>query len=451
LQKEVNKNILIIGGIVIVVLIIVVIVTFALSKNGGTNNNNNNNGSTDKITLQYWSLWEPASVMEPIIQKYEQMNSNINIEYTQKPFTQYELNSFTRLEQGTTVNTPAPDILKISNTWLPKYQSYLSPLPSSVMSSSEYSQLFYPTVTEDFTGSDGKIYAMPEGIDGLAVFYNKTLLKKAGYDEPPKDWDTFIEAAKKLTKKDSNGRITQAGVAIGSSNNVKHSTEILNLMLLQNGIEVVNSDGTSVTLSGSRTQSTLSYYTAFVTDHKVWSADLRSDLEMFYSGNLAMMFAPSWAAFDIITSAPKVEFGIAAVPQIGSNYGTSNAVNYSMYWGDAVSKESANTTEAWKFVKYLSEQQQLRTFYQASSEIRAFGQMYPRPDMASELSTNTYLAPFVQMAPTYKSWKMGDETYVEELLRTAINDVVVNKIQPSVALKTAETAINTRYKTYGVK
>jgi maltose-binding protein MalE len=162
-----------------------------------------------------------------------------------------------------------------------------------------------------------------------------------------------------------------------------------------------------------------------------------------------MMFAPSWKAFDIILSAPQVEFGIAPVPQIGSNYGTNNAVNYAMYWGDAVSKDCKNPTEAWKFVKYLSEQQQLRDEFQGASKIRAFGQMYPRPDMKSEVSDNRYLTAYAQMSPTFESWQMGNQTYIEDILRTAINDVGVNNVQPNVALKEAETKINAKFTTYG--
>lgn len=447
IDKYIDKKYLIIGiGVILLIVIIVIIVLLVNRNNSNNDNNGNNSGNT--ITLQYWSLWEPESVMKPIIERYEAQNPGVKIEYTQKPYTQYEINSFTRLEQGTTVNTPAPDILKINNKWLPKYQSYLTPIPSSVMTAQEYDSIFYEFVANDFTGADGKIYAMPQGIDGLAVFYNKTLLKQAGYDEPPKDWDSFIEASKKLTKKDSSGRITQAGVAIGTSKNIKHSTDILNLMLLQNGVKVVNTTYTSVDLTTPRAESTIKYYTDFADVHGVWSNDLRSDLEMFYGGTLAMMIAPSWRAFDIILSAPKVEFGIAPVPQIGSNYGTENAVNYGMYWGDAVSKNSKNQLEAWKFVKYLSEQKQLRDMFEESSKIRAFGQMYPRPDMQSEVANNPYLKAYAQMAPTFKSWPMGDETYVNEILRTAINDIGGGKVQPSTALKDAEEKINAKFSTY---
>lgn len=440
-----NKKLLfIIGGVVIVVIIVVVILSLVLKKVPTDNTNNGNNNKSEQINLVYWGLWEPESVMKPIIDQYEATHPGVNIEYTQKSFTQYAENSYTRIVQGTTANTPAPDIIKIHNTWLPKYQDYLAPMPSTTMTTQEYKRAFYPTVSEDFTGDDGKIYAMPIGIDGLTLFYNKKLLKEAGYDTPPTDWDTFIEAAKKLTKTDGNGKITQAGVAMGTSKNIVHSADILNLLLLQNGVDVLPEGEYETNLDSNKATISLDFYVSFYEEHKVWSPDLRNELDMFYSGKLAMFFAPSWRAFDIATAAPQVEFGMAPVPQIANN----ENINYAMYWGEAVSKKSSYQEEAWEFIEYLSEPAQLKTMYQNSSSIRLFGQPYPRVDMAGDMSTNKYVNPVLQMAPTMDAWKMGDQAYVEESLKTAINSVAEGAATSSSALKEAKTRIDTKLAEY---
>lgn len=423
---------LIIGGVVFVVIIgVILFLVFNRNKDNG-------NDPENKITLVYWGLWEPESVMKSLIDKYEKQNPNINIEYVQKPFTQYEANVFTRIQQNTVDNTPAPDIVRINNAWRSKFASSLAPLPSSIMTPSEYSQLFYPTALADFRDSSGNIYAIPLEIDGLALFYNKKLFNAAGYSEPPTDWDAFIEYSKKLTKASANGEISQAGAALGSSKNIKHSADILNLLLLQNSVEVISSDNKTVTLTSPRAITALEFYTDFVIEHKTWSQDLGSDLETFYSGKLAMMFAPSWRAFDIINSAPNIEFGIAPVPQLPGN----DPVNYAMYWGDAVPKTSPNQEEAWKFIKYMSQPEQMKEMFSNSSQIRAFGEPYSLKSLASEMTTNPYVNPILKMAPTMKAWQMGEQGYTEEALRTAINSVVSGGIEPDTALKEAESMIN---------
>lgn len=424
--------------ILIFVIIIAVVLYFLLQKpQNDSSTPTNGSSSNGKTVLLYWGLWEPESVMQPLIDEYEATHPNVEINYVQKSFTEYERNIFTRLKQGTTTGDPAPDILRINNTWLPKLENYLYPVPTSILSTTEYNDLFYPTAINDFTGTDGNLYAIPLEIDGLALFYNKELLLNGGYTEPPKDWESFIECSKKLTIRDANGNITQAGAGIGAAKNIKHSVDILNLLFLQNNVDITNSDGT-VTLTGTRAISALKYYTDFHNTHKVWNSDLRWDLDMFYSGNLAMMFGPSWRAFDIIKAAPEIDFGIAVVPQLPNN----ESVNYSMYWGEAVSRRSLYPTEAWDFIKYLNEESQLKTMYSNSSKVRAFGEPYARKDMAEEISNNPYVSPILQMAPTMKSWKMGDQSYVENVLRTTINDVVVNGVNPSTAMQDAEDSIN---------
>jgi len=70
---------------------------------------------------------------------------------------------------------------------------------------------YYPEVVDRFT-VDGKIYVIPRDIAPICViYYNKNLFNEAGLDYPKDDWDwdDFLEIAKKLTKKDKNGKITQ--------------------------------------------------------------------------------------------------------------------------------------------------------------------------------------------------------------------------------------------------
>lgn len=65
----------------------------------------------------------------------------------------------------------------------------------------------------------GQQYMMPYGASGLPLAYNAQLFDEAGTAYPPDtwgrrewNWETFISALKKLTKRDANGNITQYGL-----------------------------------------------------------------------------------------------------------------------------------------------------------------------------------------------------------------------------------------------
>ncbi len=387
--------------------------------------------------LTYWGLWEPESVIQPIIEQYEALHPDVKIEYSQQSFTNYESRLYTRLQQASTSAEPAPDIVRINNSWTPKYYKYLSPLPTSTMDSTTYSEKFYPTAISDFTAKDGNIYAMPWEIDGLAIFYNKQLLSQAGVEEPPTDWDSFIELAKELTTKNSTGQISQSGLAIGTSRNITHSADILSYLMLLNGADIIDETYTSTNLVSNNVVTATYIYTNFALDKDpLWSSDLRNDLEMFYAGNLAMMFAPSWRAFDIIQSAPSIEFGIAPLPQLENN----NQIYYSMYWGEAVTKTCSNPTVAWDFISFLVDHQQ--DIFSASSQVRAFGKPYSLTTLNSSLDSNPYLKAYTIMAPHMESWGMGDQMFVEKTLNNAITEIVEDGSDIQNALGNAQVDIN---------
>ncbi len=418
--------------IVLIGLIVVTGIAFVITRLKG-NTGQNNSG---EVTLVYNGLWEPDSSLQEVIDEYETANPNVHIEYTQERFTQYEENFYERINDANIT----PDIIRINNTWTYKFQDRLAALPTEIMTESEYSQNFYPAALTDFKGSNGKIYAIPLEIDGLALYYNKDLFEREGISDPPADWDSLIEDAQALTKTDSSGNITQAGVALGCSSNISHSADILTALMLLNGVSMTTSDGTEPAFNTTKGQSTLRYYVNFAKEENVWSCSLRNDLDMFIEGKLAMMFGPSWRAFDIINSNPQINFGTAKFPQLA---GASTQVYYGMYWGEAVSAKSRNQVEAWRFIKYLSEATQQKKMYAAELQIRAFGEPYSRPDLASEIEDAPYVGTFIQMAPYMKSWHIGDQTTSEDALNQAISDVVDGRSQESQALETAKTTIQT--------
>lgn len=446
LKDPQKKKILLIGiGALLVIFIVSTVILLAtdkknkkIKKPNSTTTTTTSNKNPQKII--YWGLWEPEGVMEDVLQEFESQNPGVTVEYSQQPFSTYESRIYTRLEEATTSSQPAPDVFRIHNTWLPKFRKYLSPLPSNIMSPQEYKEKFYPTAVEDFTGKDGKIYAIPWEIDGLAVFYNKDMFAEANIAKVPEDWDTFFEVAQKLTKRDTAGNITQAGVAFGTSRNIQHSAEIVSFLLLQNNITIIDDTRTKVTLNTTKAQEVISTYTNFASGkNSTWSSTSDNDLQLFQQGKLAMMLAPSWRVFDVINMNPKINFDTAPLPQLKAN---DQEIYYSTYWGDTVSNKASNQALAWKFVKFLSEKEQQLKLYSASSKIRAFGEPYSLVELNDKMKNGKYVDSIAKMAPYMRSWQMGDESFVKSTINQAITRIVENGMDVSSALKQAETAIN---------
>ncbi|MBN1374398.1 sugar ABC transporter substrate-binding protein [Candidatus Dojkabacteria bacterium] len=426
-----GRKVLLILLVVLILAIIGVVVYFLFFKNPS------GDPTTEKIEIVYWGLWEPNSVMEDVIAAYEAKHQNVKIIYVQKSFSQYEASLPYRLSEEA-----GPDIVRIHNTWLPVLQKHLTPLPSKIMSTSEYSQNFYNTAVKSFTGSDNAIYAIPLEVDGLVLYYNKDLLAQAGFTSPPTDWDEFLEMSIKLTKR-SGTTITQAGAAIGTANNINHADEIIALLLLQNSANIIAQDG-KASLSNQKVKESLSFYTGFVKTHNVWNDALSNDLVMFHSGKLAMMFAPSWRVFDIINANPEINFDIAPVPQLPAN---QVPIDLGSYWGEAVSAQCDHPEIAWDFIKYLSEAEQLRSMYSNASKIRAFGEPYGRPSMASEISTAPYVDTIIEIAP-YLTQMPIDKTSFQEVFYPIIDGMISSGSINTGILNNQEKTLNEILESY---
>jgi multiple sugar transport system substrate-binding protein len=425
--KKFLPIIAIIAGVIIIIIVFILVI----SNSGGSNNN------TDKVELEMWGLWETKSVMDPLIKEYQKTNQNVIISYSERPSTNYKTTLSTRLEE---TQGPGPDIAIIHNTWVPTFKDKLTPLPEDVMSRDEYSTTFYPTALDDFTASDRRLYGIPLMFDGLGMFYNKELLAKAGIAEPPDDWNEFKDAALKMTEKDARGDIKVAGAAIGTSNNINHYFDLISVLMLQNNVKMMASDGLTANFSsdedGSRGAATMDFYTSFAeadSDSYVWSDALGNDLEAFARGEVAIMFAPSWRVFDVLNLNASRDFDVAPLPQLPSSETTeSPTINWATYWGYGVSKNADNPEEAWRFIKFLASKDIQNQFFNEGSNVRPFGEIYSRRDLASELKGQKYVDAYVTMAPTARDWPMRDDDKAKELFGIAISSKLGGQDSKSV-------------------
>lgn len=357
--------------------------------------------SDENITLTVYSLWENAELVKPVIEQYQAQRPNVKIDYRYQSSINYRSRVQAQIDAG-----QGPDIFLIHNTWLPIFTrgNYLAPIPSAVMSESDYDKIFYPVAKESFS-KDGKIYAMPLEIDGISLFINEDMFAEAGV-QPPTDWLTFTDTAVKLTKKDETGRITQAGAAIGATGNVDHWSDLIGLLFKQQaGADLehpANQSGADV----------LRFYTNFVLDpnRKVWDMSLPPSTQSFASGRVAMYFGPSWRAHEIRLANPQLKFKTVPVPQL-----SRKTVGWATYWAYAVSAKSAHPDVAWEFVEYLTSAEVEKSLYQTASNARLFGQPYSRIDLGPELRDDPLVGSFVNQGPSYTYWYLASNTFDQDL------------------------------------
>lgn len=399
------------------------------------------------VTLTYWSLGENEKDLRPLIESYQKAHPNVTINFVKQSPINYRTRVQTQVRAG-----QGPDVLEIHSSWLPMFINDLSTIPDSTMSLSDYTKNFYPLakdtlVVNNVLPNGNKIYALPENIDGLALFVNTDILKAAGVSEP-KTWPEFVDIARKVTVRNQEGQIQTAGASLGTADNVDYWPEILGLLFLQQ-------PGTNLSAPGNQDGAeVLQFYTGFVTDpkNKTWDTTLPNSTQMFVDGRLAFYFAPSTQVAKIKAANPNLVFKTIMVPQLpGKN------ISYGSFWALGVSSKSSSNSEAWNFVKYLTSKEVEQYQYAQQVQVSSFGKPYARVELAEEASTDPIMGTFILSAPFYKGWYLNSYTQDlglnDEMIATykGAVDAVLQGKEPAAALNDISPGIKQVLEKYGVK
>jgi ABC-type glycerol-3-phosphate transport system substrate-binding protein len=406
--------------IAVIVLILLVIVILILSSRRSSTPPVD---TSKQVILQWWGVYLPKEVVQPLLDEYKSINSNVTIEYADKwpigPYSDAVVNYRSELNRKVSAAdvVETPDIFMVHNTWVDDYIKYAATPAATVTDASAYANTFYPVVANDFT-EDNKVYGVPLWVDTFAILYNKDQLNAASVSAPPTDWTAFKNLARTLTQK-TGSTLTRGGFAAGTGSNVTYASELFNLLMLQNGVEIVDSNGLPVFGSQTEATSALTFYKDFANNaNYTWKDSADNDSKAFLEGKASMIFAPSYRYREIKNVNEDLDLGldigVAQVPQLSGQ--TEDLINWSDYWGNMVSSKRPNAAYAWDFLNWMTQSAQLDKLNNNLEEVTGqFGIMSPRKDMNSFLTDDNDLKIFAESLPFAKSWQMVKGIEVEEL------------------------------------
>lgn len=430
-----TKIIAIVAGIVVLLLVIFFAYRFISNKS--------ESGTANEIV--WWGLWEDENIVSSIISEYETVNPKVKIKYVRQSKEDYRERLTNALAKGT-----GPDIFRFHHTWVPMFKSELDKVPADIFTVSNFSNQFYPVAVSDLT-LGANLVGIPLEYDGLSLYVNEEIFEKAG-KEAPTTWNELRQLARELTITDETGAVTQAGVALGRTENVDHWPEILGLMMLQNGVDLTRP-------TGKLAEDALDFYTIFSISDGVWDATLPSSTVAFAAGKLAMYFGPSWRAFEIRLQNPNLRFKTIPVPQLPKTSANETDVNYASYWVEGVWTRSKNKTQAWEFLKYLSTKESLEKLYNQASKTRMFGEPYPKQEMEILLKDHPIIGTTVGGAKTAQTWFLQSRTWdgptginsqINKYFEDAVNLVNTGK-EAKVALEPVAQGVIQVLSQYGIK
>lgn len=421
------------------------------------------------ITLTYWRVYDGPDTFEEIFSAYKKLHPFITINYRKLRYSEYENELINALAEDR-----GPDIFSIHNTWTKKYLNKITPMPPTItmaypvtrgtikkevitelktaksLNLNDLKNNFIDAVNQDavdlsFNESakqyEKKIYGLPLSVDTLAMYYNKDLFNNAGIAEPPVYWNNeFQEDVKKMTKQNDKGEIIQSGAALGGADNIERYSDILSILMMQNGSAMMAEAGQALFNRIPETAKdqkynpgleALRFYSDFANPAKevyAWNKNLDNSLNLFAQGKLAIMFGYSYHLPIIKAQAPKLNFGVTKLPQIESN----TPVNFANYWLETVSNKSKYPDEAWDFIQFETQADQVKTYLAKAKKPTALR------TLINEQTDDLDIGVFAQQVLTAKSWYKGaDSNAMEKIFADMIDSAVLTQEQIGNAINLA--------------
>ncbi|MFH1170961.1 MAG: extracellular solute-binding protein [bacterium] len=403
--------------------------------------------SLPQIQLEYWTVFDSPDVYASVIQNYRTQHPNVHIEVKKFTYEEYRTRLLEAWARG-----EGPDLFSLPNAAIGKYRDLITPMPSTMklptlvvsggcskdvrvvekpketIRPELLDQTFLPVVADDVL-FDNAIYGLPLASDTLALYYNKDLLNAAKIIAPPQTWQELtdmVDATKGGLTKEEQGTILQSGIALGTAKNIARSVDLLSLLMMQSGTQMVDTSGTAVAFDRSSPNdkefipgaSALTFYTSFANPARVtysWNDSQPDAAESFAAGKTAFFIGYSYQADILRRANPLLNFGIAPVPQIST---AGPQIDYANYWIETVAARTEHPDEAWDFLLYETDAQQVKSYLEATKKPTAL------KGLLTSQRDDLDLQPFVDQLMIAKSWYHGyDDAAMETIMQQLITSV----------------------------
>ena len=386
-----------------------------------------------KITI--WRPFDERTGFRDVANQYHNDHPNVTFDYqTINPAT-YEADVINALATG-----KGPDIISIPNDSVFKFHDKLVAMPNGFFGAGDnitsLTALYAPAVTTD-TVITNKIFGIPLYTDTLSLIwntamfntvfnqlinqnikFNQTLLTRA-----PADWNEVVETSKLLTKRNGD-TITQAGIALGTTNNIPNASDILAAMILQRGTGIVSSDNTQATFHLADPSNPKSFPTTDIfnylrsfSDPKSanysWNESQPNALDAFIQGNVGMILDYKDVGSIIHQRNPQLAVDAAPLPQVPN---AATIVDYAHYNVEAVTNNSQFPQVAWDFLKSESNSS---SFTLATGRPSALRELPATTTVTERRSRNDSFA--LQIATAQSWFKGNDPKAADTVLTDAFN------------------------------
>jgi multiple sugar transport system substrate-binding protein len=291
------------------------------------------------ITFATWSAEEEG--LQKLVEQFQQLHPNITIDLQGAPSEEMQDKLLTQVAGGT-----APDVAYMDTSWVIDFASRnaLVNLDEYISKSNAVDPDDYVDAFRDSSSYEGSMYGLPVDGETTGLFYRTDLFEAAGIAGPPKTWEEFEEAARKLTDAEKK----QYGFALFATEAAYYWYP----WLWQAGGRLLSEDGSQIAFNDEAGKRAAEFYVGLkeYAPEDFLNSNSYDGRVAFANGTVGMYVAGAWFAGTLRNEFPDID-GLWAAAPLPQDQQCATTIA-----GDAVVifEQSQNKEAAWKWIEFLS-------------------------------------------------------------------------------------------------
>ena len=365
-----------------------------------------------KRAVRFWGLGREGEVVKELLPAFRKRYPDVRVEVQQIPWTAAHEKLLTAF-----VGESLPDVAQIGNTWLPEFRTLgaLEDLGPRVARSAVVAPESYFPGIWDTNLVEGVLCGVPWYVDTRALFYRKDLLKAAGVAAPPKTWDEWLDAMRKVKAHGGPGRWA---VLLPTDEWAQPV-----IFGLQKGASLLTADGGNAAFRTREFREAATFYVNMFREGlapALANTQIANVYQEFAAGDFAMYVTGPWnlgefrrrlpaSMKDLWTTAP-----LPAAEEDGSGVpGVSLAGGSSL----VLFRTSKRGDDAWKLIEFLSEPAQQVRFYALAGDLPARRDAWTDPLLSGDAEARAFEEQLqhVTATPRIPEWEQIAQKVAEHL------------------------------------
>ena len=319
--------------------------------------------SLPAVVIEFWAVGREGEVVRDLVPEFEQRNHGVRVRVQQIPWSAAHEKLLTAY-----AGDSMPDVFQLGNTWIPEFVALRAVegldariAASSVVSTEDY----FPGILASNV-IEGVTYGVPWYVDTRLLFYRTDVLERAGYAEPPRTWDAWLDAMTRIKYHEGPEKFAIL-LPIGE-------WELPVILALQLDADLLRDDDRHGNFESAPFRKAFAFYLDIF--HRglappVGEAQVANVYQEFAKAYFSMYVSGPWNIGEFRRRLPaelRNTWATAPMPGPGENRpGVSLAGGASL----AIVRASEHKEEAWRLIEYLSEPAQQMAFYRLTGDLPA--------------------------------------------------------------------------------